>query len=629
MKYIFLLLVLFIQITVIKAQDSQSHFEYGLRQMEARGEIRREGNVIIILTAAKSEIPFYSDMYKKMLSQTKDNPYTIAFLPKGTKLTDGRINPRDLVVVHDPSGNGIAEMLQDQEFFSTGKFVLRAEWAYRYLYSEYLDGDNPLLNVTLQQYYPDANRQYWSFIPQGNGYYKLKNGANKFLQFRGEGDKVKLTTGNDTTGDALQWRFVSAINDNYFIVSKTGRYLTIPNIGPGADDENRYTVYANTENANDGTSRWQFIKVEGNQYKKTNFNPQVNGFRFENRFAGEDFISWAGLCGGMVYTALDYFTHNVTLPTQSWVPANGSSLQHHIWQRQQHCTINVHETWTILNTGFEIRRPEFFWWGTQGYGGGRLEVLKNAIDRNKSMPLGLFAGNAVCQPYGGENMIYGNHIALAYGYSMGRYTGNHKGHQQDLQILLWDPNYGNTHRTLIPNIAGSCYFQLETGYAWLTWFANGHHDNEHIPPPVPNFPEGEPRDNINHLYATFTTGGDDLRAYSKVDITINYKNGTKEIFENVNKGFRWAANSTNGVHLPLRRSIKKEDVESFTIHHRNGPVIRMEMILNSNDNWNLDILYISNGKGGERFVYVAPAVIGEPFHRFTGMNTSVTVPANL
>jgi Ricin-type beta-trefoil lectin domain-like len=627
MKYIFFIFTLLIQATALHAQTSEAHLEEGLRQMEARGEIRREGNVIIVLTAAKSEIPFYSDMYKKMLSQTKDNPYTIAFLPKGTKLTNGRINPRDLVVVHDPTGNGIAEMLQDQEFFSTGKFALRAEWAYRYLYSEFFHETKPLSNVTLQPYYADVSRQYWSFNPQGNGYYKIKNGDGKCLQWFGADEKALLITTNDANSDAQLWKIIPTINDNYTIMSKTGRYLTIPNGGTGTNEQTKYNVFAGTVNEQNENYRWQLIKVAGNNYKKTNFNPEVNGFRFINSFAGEDFIRWGGLCGGMVYTALDYFIHNVTLPTQSWIPANGLPLQHHIWQRQQHSMWNVNDTWTMLNTGFEMRRPEFFWWGTQGYGGGRLEVLKNAIDANRSMPLGLFSGNAVSQPGGGENEILGNHVALAYGYNMGRYTGNHKGHQQDLQILLWDPNYGNIHRTLIPNIAGSCYFELESGVAWLTYFANGHHDNEHIPPPVPNFPEGEPNGSIKHLYATFTTGGDDLRAYSKVNITINYKDGTKETFENVNKGFRWADNSTNGVHLPLRRSIKKEDVESFTIHH--GEVnVAMEILFGSNDNWNLDLFHISSGKGGVPFVYVAPAVSGQPYHRFTGINTNVTVPVN-
>jgi hypothetical protein len=628
MKIIIAVLFFAFASILAKAQYAEPSIEWILQNMEAKGLVIWRGNVVIFITQTKDEITFVQEMTKQIRSQSKNTKYAIAFISKTLMKKDGSFNRNNLIIIDDPTGNGINEMYEDEKFFTTGSFVLKIEWGYRYLFSEFGTGADALVRASVQPYYADTAHQYWKFTSLNNGFYKIVNGSGKCLDGQNNEAINNVVTKAYNGSNSQQWKIISTANDNYFLMTKDGRYLSIPRGGQVVEpsDTSKYYLTAAPGKESIDHYRWQLIKVYGNDRKLTAFKPEGHALRFVNAFAGEDFIRWGGLCGGMVYTALDYFKHNVPLPKQSWIPGNGTTLQSHIWQRQQHSYWNVHDRWDMLNTGFEIRRGEFFAWGTQGFGGGRFEELKNAVDGNKPVPVGLFVGNAISQKDGINNYIMpANHVALAYGYTMGRYKGNHQGHQQDLQILLWDPNYRNVKRTLIPNIAGQCYFQLETGLAWLTYFINSEHDNQHIPPTIPNFPEREPDGSIEHLYATFVTGGDDLRAYSTVSITVNYKDSSKQIFDNINKGFRWADNSSNAVHLQLKRKIYKSDIVSFTIHHGAISTPSFERLLNTNDNWNLDEVYINTGAGGIRFIREWPANAGQPYFRFTGLNTSTTI----
>jgi len=74
----------------------------------------------------------------------------------------------------------------------------------------------------------------------------------------------------------------------------------------------------------------------------TNFNPQVNGFKFINYFQLPKSISLDlpfihlssislpnlvyGLCGGMCYSALDYYYAGKTILADTAIPTNGVNL---------------------------------------------------------------------------------------------------------------------------------------------------------------------------------------------------------------------------------------------------------------------------------------------------------------
>src|SRR5262249_19561561 len=70
----------------------------------------------------------------------------------------------------------------------------------------------------------------------------------------------------------------------------------------------------------------------------TPFDPKDRGFNFSNQFknivVSDLNITTSGLCGGMVYSALDYYHAKMTIPQQDFMPAEGMPLQSYIYNRQ-------------------------------------------------------------------------------------------------------------------------------------------------------------------------------------------------------------------------------------------------------------------------------------------------------
>ncbi len=497
----------------------------------------------------------------------------------------------------------------DQLFLSNGSFLVRTQRDYRYL--TYLNPSIPEGRVAvIWEYIASPQQQLWNFILQPGGYYKIKSESGLFLmstKTAGGGYVTAIRAGENT--DNFLWQLEEAPNDYYYIKSKAGIFLELK-VAPITDGS-----FISMSATADGSAnkKWHLIKMTNDGRRLTAFNPERNGFRFINTFNGEDFIRWGGLCGGMVYTALDYFRNRIPVPTQSYTPANATTLQSYVYQRQQHSMWNVNDKWSELEVAYRVRTGEIFRWGIQGSGGGRLEELKNAIDAGRSVPIGLFGGE-VPSINGGSG---GNHVVLAMGYTLGRYRGDFNGHPGEYKIFAYNPNEGNRMTTLVPNMDGQCYFEIESGKVWRTYFVNNKYDNEHIPPrDLPNYPEGEPEGSIRHLYAWFKTGGDDLRGANmhgndNVSITIQYTDGTTQAFSNVNNSARWVDNSQNTIHLALNRPVRKSDIRHFMITTSFGS----DMLFS--DDWNLDGFRVTNGAGGITFAQ-SVASPGSYIFRFSG-----------
>lgn len=202
----------------------------------------------------------------------------------------------------------------------------------------------------------------------------------------------------------------------------------------------------------------------------TRFNPSVHGFRFRNdfvtNFAGIDF---SGLCGGMAYSALDYFNNNIPVPTQTSPPANGTPLRQYIYNRQQNATLDNVDKWGELSFNpFGSRTNEFFNWGLQGSNGGRVQELRAEIDAGRPVPLGLYKG-------GNGGFVY-HHQVLAIGYDMGRYTGNLGEFKEDFKIYVYDSNFPRQIKVLRPNISDPrnprYVYESDPSCAWLTYFVD-------------------------------------------------------------------------------------------------------------------------------------------------------------
>jgi Ricin-type beta-trefoil lectin domain-like len=489
----------------------------------------------------------------------------------------------------------------DELYIGQGTFLIRTASDYRYLTIKDI---SPVASsmAFVWSFVESPQQQVWQFVIKSDGYWKIKSESGLFLT-----QKRLLTPTMDpeSNEDSQLWQLTETTDGYYTIKSKTNKYLKL------IERTNKDGGTVSFANESDGTPifKWHLIKRSNDRRRVTSFIPETHGFRFVNTFNGEDIIRWGGLCGGMVYSALDYFRNRISIPQQTYTPANATTLQSYIYQRQQHSMWNVNEKWSELEVAYNFRAGEIYRWGIQGTGGGRLEELKNAIDAGRSVPIGLFGGG-VPSINGGSG---GNHVVLAIGYSLGRYTGDFGSRAGEFKILAYDPNMRNKIVTLVPDLIGQCYFEVENGKAWRTYFVNTRYDNEHTPPrDIPNFPEREPDGSIRHIYAEFATGKDDLRGGNdNVSVVVRYTDGTEQVFRNVNNGARWVDNSWQTVHLELNRPVRRADISYFRITTSFGSDI-------FSDDWNLGWFRVTTGLGGINITQSFPPEGSEYIFRFSG-----------
>ncbi len=351
------------------------------------------------------------------------------------------------------------------------------------------------------------------------------------------------------------------------------------------------------------------IVGESSTMKRTAFDPAKHGFAFPNTFQTELIVQdmrFGGLCGGMVYSALDYYNAKKPIPRQTFRPPVKTPLFEQIYSRQETSTKGNIDKWAelILNP-LGARTDEFFRWGLQGTNGGRLEELRREIDAGRPCPLGLFApGNGGVRPH---------HQVLAIGYDVGRYKGDLGQYQEDLKIFIYDPNFPNKVMTLVAKPDEKIYKYLDDANCkWMTYFVDLKY--RPVTPPVIPMPS-YPRDGLVHqLQCEIRTGGDDLRGGNdNVNLIIRTKDGKTEVHENVNRKGRWINNYCETVMVDLKRPVKVEDIECVELKTTFGGGL-------GGDNWNVDALYIVAIFGGaeSRGIF---AKEGAPLVRFDGNNT--------
>lgn len=167
----------------------------------------------------------------------------------------------------------------------------------------------------------------------------------------------------------------------------------------------------------------------------TTFDPKVHGFRFINCFEFPDlfkinpsfppfkFISEIvyGLCGGMCYTALDYYRAARLVPTESDVDNISLRLFRYLWTRQMDTlSLPVLEklvAWVVLST-----RPLHKKTGLE-----EAPAVMHSIDLGSPCVLVLIRSKGLLK-------MDQNHQVLAIGYHFNPIT-------KELTIQLYDPNY--------------------------------------------------------------------------------------------------------------------------------------------------------------------------------------------
>ena len=212
----------------------------------------------------------------------------------------------------------------------------------------------------------------------------------------------------------------------------------------------------------------------------TDFVPSEHGYSFDNRFdptptylntpLGPIKIGDAskGLCGGMVFSALDYFSAGMEIPPDEDLPANRELFAYVVKRLLQSFNLP-----TGPLTYIELMHPRYpDGKSTRGrYGfipAGRswrmIRVewpqIKLRLDAGIPCPIGLVRIKSTSLKRLGEN-----HQVLAYGYEL---SGD------DLTLHLYDPNYHERDDvTLSLNIAAPdhatevAYFRDETVYCFF------------------------------------------------------------------------------------------------------------------------------------------------------------------
>lgn len=356
---------------------------------------------------------------------------------------------------------------------------------------------------------------------------------------------------------------------------------------------------------------------------RTAFAPTLHGFKFANRFknlTGVFDITTGGLCGGMVYAALDYYYAHKRIPQQTYMPAEGTRLQSYLYTRNwNEIERNLHRWGELGFNPAGARNREIFGWGLQ-VGSGRLGEMMASIDRGRPIPLSLqmCGDDCACRGGGGGRVdCPGNHVVLAIGYELGRYRGIQGEHPEDVRIFIYDPNVPGQTLTLRADATNAWYFEEERpdgrDRRWRAYFADNNYSVS-TPPTIP--------DQEIALIIEFQTGGDDLRGGNdNVDVIVN-RNGLPPVrFGNVNKGKRWKDGTSQTVALEMTTSARHAADLAATVSG-----VRLVTSFGGGgggDNWDLDWIGVSARVGNETCSLLQRGrrlrtTTGVPLFRFTG-----------
>ncbi len=165
----------------------------------------------------------------------------------------------------------------------------------------------------------------------------------------------------------------------------------------------------------------------------TGFSAQKYGYRFPNYFELslefdlpligkidlEDLVY--GLCGGMCYSALDYFYAGLTTPQQRTIPQPDSSLHNYLWKRQLD---SLRPTVLVKIMEWMVRGDADI---AQLTAGREFLKLRRRLEKGQPAVLLLIRAGGLANPTR-------NHQVVAAGYELDDLT-------RRAAIHLYDPNY--------------------------------------------------------------------------------------------------------------------------------------------------------------------------------------------
>lgn len=300
----------------------------------------------------------------------------------------------------------------------------------------------------------------------------------------------------------------------------------------------------------------------------TNFNPSVEGFHFANTFTNDLFpkalshtglsrnlVETDGLCGGMVYAALDYYYGHKPIPNLNYRPATGTKLAHYIYQREVHSIEKNLTEWINMRVKPGGSRVHLFRRGLNGTQGGPLARLTDYINQGRPVVLDLK----------GVKNKSGDHQVLAIGYDLGRYRGDFGPHESDVKIEIYNPNDPDNTDTLIPDPAQHVWKVPQTGGTFRGFFV----DTAYKPKTPPNlYYPVYPHDGLIHELILIFQPGDKVLYGGRADLNleIDLVNGSKPLrYPNINLSARWLPNYTEYARVVLRRPLRRQEIRKLVL----------------------------------------------------------------
>jgi hypothetical protein len=452
--------------------------------------------------------------------------------------------------------------------------------------------------------------QKWQILPVGFGYYKIvARHSGKALETRGGVGALRNQVAVqqwDYVGAANQKWWLNPLGDGFYqIVAAHSLKSLDVNAGPGVTGNGapvQQWDYLGGDN-----QKWKLTPVSARRTAMTRFNPATNGFQFANTFKN-DLGGGArsdGLCGGMMYAAMDYFVAGGRIPRIDYRPAIGTTLQTYLYNRQTTQILSNLDRFEDMIVGSGPRADKRIYF-ERGIKEETLRELRRQIDAGTPVVLALQNADDAL-----------GHSVLAIGYDMGRYRGDLGEHKEELSIYVYDPNHPGETRILTPDAATQRYVYREASGQrsdpnahWLTYFVDTRYRGIAAPTiPEPNL--GGSDGLVRELRLTIRTGGDELvGGNDEVQFTVHIDGRPPQIFENLNHRMRWISFYEQTISLLLDSPVRAANIRSFDLTKTS------RLAANGADIWDLDAVTL-DAYGG-----FAPHKLlfhdeGQPLTRFT------------
>jgi len=216
------------------AQSSKEDLDRGLQEMERRGELRRNGNLITFLKQRPADTAFMRELYQKMFEKVDNNPYQIAFEIDPKYVTNKQKAPvpvkppvvNNNQVIHSPTSPTAATNIRMPE----GRYLIKL-------------GNGRVLEAESNTYKNDGARvQIWLAYYALNQLWDLKNaGGGKYYFINvASGKTLKVNTTKDIhNGSSVQtWPQNSASEETkWFIQSAGNQKYTIRSAAAGSSNK--------------------------------------------------------------------------------------------------------------------------------------------------------------------------------------------------------------------------------------------------------------------------------------------------------------------------------------------------------------------------------------------------------